>query len=151
MGLSFTIAAGPRQRIYSRVRVPWDSRPYFTVSDRDFPFCLLLRLAGLRRGYSTPLPHGNPATAEPIVLKITPRHGPRRKHPIYCCVGVFTEQLHNGPHRKHRFLLSRACTFRPLPRNGRCLPSHCLATGLYDARRTAALVNTATKLRVSLQ
>jgi hypothetical protein len=33
MGLSFTIAAGPRQRRRSRVRIPWDSRPYFTVSD----------------------------------------------------------------------------------------------------------------------
>jgi hypothetical protein len=32
-GLSFTIAAGPRQRSYSRVRVPLDPRPYFTVSD----------------------------------------------------------------------------------------------------------------------
>jgi hypothetical protein len=32
-GLSFTIAAGPRQRSHSRVRVPWASRPYFTVSD----------------------------------------------------------------------------------------------------------------------
>jgi hypothetical protein len=31
--LSFTIAAGARQRSHSRVRVPWDSRPYFTVSD----------------------------------------------------------------------------------------------------------------------
>jgi hypothetical protein len=31
--LSFTIAAGPRQRSHSRVWVPWDSRPYFTVSD----------------------------------------------------------------------------------------------------------------------
>jgi hypothetical protein len=37
-GLSFTIAAGPRQRSYSRVRVPWDSRPYFTVSDSRLPF-----------------------------------------------------------------------------------------------------------------
>jgi hypothetical protein len=37
-GLSFTIAAGPRQRVYSRVRVPWDSRPYFTVSDSRLPF-----------------------------------------------------------------------------------------------------------------
>jgi hypothetical protein len=29
--LSFTIAADPRQRSHSRVRVPWDSRPYITV------------------------------------------------------------------------------------------------------------------------
>jgi hypothetical protein len=33
MGLSFTIAAGPRQRIHSQVRVPRDSWPYLTVSD----------------------------------------------------------------------------------------------------------------------
>jgi hypothetical protein len=33
MGLTFTIVDGPRQRIHSRVRVPWDSRPYLTVSD----------------------------------------------------------------------------------------------------------------------
>jgi hypothetical protein len=32
-GLSFTIAAGPRQRSHSLVWVPWNSRPYFTVSD----------------------------------------------------------------------------------------------------------------------
>jgi hypothetical protein len=32
-GLSLTIAAGPRQRSHSRVRVPRDSWPYFTVSD----------------------------------------------------------------------------------------------------------------------
>jgi hypothetical protein len=30
--LPFSIAAGPRQRSYSRGRVPWDSRPYFTVN-----------------------------------------------------------------------------------------------------------------------
>jgi hypothetical protein len=33
MSLSFTIAAGHHQRSHSRVRVPWNSRPYFTVSD----------------------------------------------------------------------------------------------------------------------
>jgi hypothetical protein len=38
MGLSFTIATGQRQRIHSRVRVPWDSRPYFTVSDSRLHF-----------------------------------------------------------------------------------------------------------------
>jgi hypothetical protein len=37
-GLSFTIAAGPRQRSHSRVLSPWDSRPYFTVSDSRLPF-----------------------------------------------------------------------------------------------------------------
>jgi hypothetical protein len=31
-GLFTTIVVGPRQRSHSRVRVPWDSRPYFTVS-----------------------------------------------------------------------------------------------------------------------
>jgi hypothetical protein len=32
-GLSLTIAAGPRQCSHFRVRVPWNSWPYFTVSD----------------------------------------------------------------------------------------------------------------------
>jgi hypothetical protein len=38
MGLSFVYAANPCQRSLSRVRVPWDSRPYFTVSDLRLPF-----------------------------------------------------------------------------------------------------------------
>jgi hypothetical protein len=85
MGLSFTTAAGPRQRSHSQVRVPRDSWPYFTVSDSrlpqpggpspriyilqeqggpviprstGFPFRRLLRLAGLRWRYSTQPPHG---------------------------------------------------------------------------------------------
>jgi hypothetical protein len=33
MGLSFIIAAGPRQRSHSQVRVPRDSWPHFIVSD----------------------------------------------------------------------------------------------------------------------
>jgi hypothetical protein len=37
-GLSFEYAAGPRQRSHSRVRVPLDSRPYFTVPDLRLPF-----------------------------------------------------------------------------------------------------------------
>jgi hypothetical protein len=37
-GLSFTIAAGARQRSHSRVRVSWDSRPCFTVSDSRLSF-----------------------------------------------------------------------------------------------------------------
>jgi hypothetical protein len=37
-GVSFTIAAGSRQRSHSRVRVPWDSCPYFIVSHSRLPF-----------------------------------------------------------------------------------------------------------------
>jgi hypothetical protein len=40
-GLSFIISAGLRQRSHSWVRVPWDSRPYFTVSDSRRPFSSL--------------------------------------------------------------------------------------------------------------
>jgi hypothetical protein len=85
MNLSFTVAAGVRQRSHSRVRVPRESRPHFTVADsrlpqhagRDsrifisqeqgapaitpgtgFPFLRYLRLAGLRWRYSTTPPHG---------------------------------------------------------------------------------------------
>jgi hypothetical protein len=36
--LSFAIATGTRQRSHFRVRVPWDSRPHFTVSDSRLPF-----------------------------------------------------------------------------------------------------------------
>jgi hypothetical protein len=37
-GLSYTTAAGPRQRSHSCVRVPWDLQPYFTVSDSRLAF-----------------------------------------------------------------------------------------------------------------
>jgi hypothetical protein len=37
MGLSFTIAAGPRQRSHSQVRTPRDSWSHFTASDSRLP------------------------------------------------------------------------------------------------------------------
>jgi hypothetical protein len=37
-GLSFVYAAGHCQRSLSWVKVPWDSRPYFTVSNLRLPF-----------------------------------------------------------------------------------------------------------------
>jgi hypothetical protein len=37
-GVSFICAAGSCQRSLSRVRVPWDLRPYFTVWDLRLPF-----------------------------------------------------------------------------------------------------------------
>jgi hypothetical protein len=36
-GLSFTVVAGPCQRCHTRIRVPRDPWPYFTVSDSRFP------------------------------------------------------------------------------------------------------------------
>jgi hypothetical protein len=60
-GLSFTIAAGPRQRNHSRVRV----RDHILLSQiRDFLFHRLLRLAGLRWRYSTPPPHESQSESE---------------------------------------------------------------------------------------
>jgi hypothetical protein len=35
--LSFVYVSGPRQRSFSRIRVPWDSWPYFTISDLRLP------------------------------------------------------------------------------------------------------------------
>jgi hypothetical protein len=83
MGLSFTTAAGPRQRSHSQVRVPRDLWPYFNDSrlsqsggpgpriyipqeyggpvitpGTGFPLRRLLRLAELRWRYSTPLSYG---------------------------------------------------------------------------------------------
>jgi hypothetical protein len=68
-GLSFVYAAGPCQRSLSWVRVPWDSRPSFTISDLRLPF--------------TSPPTTRRVTVEVLilfVLFITPQHGPHRKH-----------------------------------------------------------------------
>jgi hypothetical protein len=51
-GLSFLCAASPCQRSHSRVRVPWDLRPYFTLSDLRLPLsrnssCFLLYSLGM--------------------------------------------------------------------------------------------------------
>jgi hypothetical protein len=83
MGLSFTIAVGPRQHSHSWIRVPRNSWPYFTISDSrflqpgrpgpciyilqewggpillpgtGFPFCRLIRLSGLPWSYVNPSP-----------------------------------------------------------------------------------------------
>jgi hypothetical protein len=50
---------GPCQRCHSLVQVPQNLIPYFTVSfETGFPFCRLLRLAGIRWRYSNPPPRG---------------------------------------------------------------------------------------------
>jgi hypothetical protein len=69
-----------------------------------------------------------------VVFFIIILHGPNRKHDFqhhsYFCRPVFTNPLLiNGLH--YMVLLLRACMLLALPRNGRCLHSHRLATGLY--------------------
>jgi hypothetical protein len=57
-GSVFCMCRWSCQRSLPRVLVPWDLRPYFTVSDLRLPFRRLLRLTGSRWRYSTPPPHG---------------------------------------------------------------------------------------------
>jgi hypothetical protein len=82
MGLSFTIAAGPRQRIHSWVRVPWDSRHYFTVSDSRLPFLSpsTTRRTTVEVFYTASTRECSNWLTSKLVSVITSRHGPRRKH-----------------------------------------------------------------------
>jgi hypothetical protein len=57
-GLSFVYAAGPSQCSLSRVRVPWDSRLYFTVSD------LRLETSVFVASYD---PHGHGGRLRPLL------------------------------------------------------------------------------------
>jgi hypothetical protein len=108
MSLSFTIAAGARQRSHSQVQVPRGSWPHFTVSDTKlsqsggpvfisprnrvthlyplgtgFPFRRSLRLAELRWRCLTPPPYG-------LARPVCPRDGSKWKRLFlqlqYCTV-----------------------------------------------------------------
>jgi hypothetical protein len=78
-GLSFAIAAGEGQRSHSRVRVPWDSRPYFTLSDLRLPFSSppTTRSATVEAFHSAST--RDPWQNSKLVPLITPRHRPHRK------------------------------------------------------------------------
>jgi hypothetical protein len=55
----------------------WRARfPYLYSPGIGFPFLRLLRLAGLRRRYSNPHPHGEAELIFYFVPLIAPRHGP---------------------------------------------------------------------------
>jgi hypothetical protein len=83
-GLYFVCAAGPYQRSLPRVLVPWDLRPYFTVSDLRLPFSsppTTRRVtveefdpASTRAPCLSPLPHSV------LCSLIIPRHGLHGKH-----------------------------------------------------------------------
>jgi hypothetical protein len=85
-GLYFVHTAGPCQRNLSRVRVPWDSRPYFTISDLRLPF---LSPPTTRR---VTVEVFDPASTRVRLLRgsqlflITTLHAPCGKHSL-CMVG----------------------------------------------------------------
>jgi hypothetical protein len=88
----FTISAGPHQRSYYRVRVPWDWRPHFTVSDSRLSFRRLLRLEGLRWRYSTPTSRKRPSPID--VDACLPLHCLATDFLYLCALARL------GPHRK---------------------------------------------------
>jgi hypothetical protein len=65
-------AAGPRQRSHSRVRIPWRSRPYFTVSDSKFFFVAFYDSQGHGRGIRPRLHTGDAANARMDVFFSVP-------------------------------------------------------------------------------
>jgi hypothetical protein len=103
--MSFVYAAGPCRRSLFRVRVPWNSRPYFTVSDLRLSFSSppttrrvtveVFNPGSTRVNSCTSCPHnhsarttvGNPASnrsssvarglllREPVCLRSLPRNG----------------------------------------------------------------------------
>jgi hypothetical protein len=113
MGLSFTIAAGPRQHSHSQVRVPRYSWPHFTFSNSSFPQPggLDARIYTLQEQGGPIIPPGtvsSPPTTRRATVEvfdsasardwkvlgwcpryITHRHGPCRKQCFqqffYCC------------------------------------------------------------------
>jgi hypothetical protein len=78
-GLSFTIAAGPHQRIHSLARAPWVSRPYYTVSDSSLSFVAFYDLQGYGGGIRPRL-HTGQLVSLILELVIIFRHGSHRKH-----------------------------------------------------------------------
>jgi hypothetical protein len=74
------------------------SRDHILLSQiRDFPFCRLLRLAGLRWRYSTPPPHGI-SSQRALDPRYIDSGGPQQKTPFpnkyYIVTEVFNSPLH---------------------------------------------------------
>jgi hypothetical protein len=105
-GLSFVYAAGICQLSLSRVRVPWYSRPYFTVSNLRLPF-------------------SSPPTTWRINRSSLSLYSPARIHGNVCCLAVVTENVltaplpSNGPPASvHWYSGFPAVLTKPLPSNG---------------------------------
>jgi hypothetical protein len=117
-GLSFVCAAGPCQRNLSRVLVPWDLWPYFTVSD--------LRL-----------PLSSPSTTRRVTVEVFDPASTRvidsflhhlyivsmrtyKKRILYCWQNLFTAPLSNN----------RCPIFRRVWFYGNVFSDPCLAMGM---------------------
>jgi hypothetical protein len=105
-GLSFTIAAGPRQRSHSRVRVPWDSRPYFTVETSLFVSSYDSQ--GFGEGTHT---------------------NTKDSLNFCCCIASGWTRRKHSFHRYANNTTIVACLFVAV---GTCLPRLCLAMNVYS-------------------
>jgi hypothetical protein len=118
-GLTFVYVAGLASAVFLRSE-SFGTRDHILLSQiTDFPFRRLLRLAGSRWRYSTPPPYGYNWYPN-LVSLITSLQGPYGKHPV--------------SNSKLNYCLRIRCSgkvFTVSSRNGLCLQSHCLATGLY--------------------
>jgi hypothetical protein len=88
-GLSFVHAAAPFQGSLSRVRVPWVSRLYFTVSDLRLPFSSPPTTRRVTVEIFDPPPHG---LGIPVIL-INPRTDTAETQLALCCVIVASTEV----------------------------------------------------------
>jgi hypothetical protein len=107
--LSFVYAAGPCQCSLSLGRVPWCSRPYFTVSDLRLPFAS----PPTTRRVTVEVFHPTSTRVTAWTKsKSTSQHGPHRQHIFHCYAwtrfrrDVVTSSLRSNDrgadHRKRR-------------------------------------------------
>jgi hypothetical protein len=113
MRLSFTTAAGPRQRTHSQVRVPRDSWPHFTVSSSRLfqpvgpspPIYIPQEKRGLVIAPGTGFPYSSPYTTRRATVEVLDP----------ASVSVPGIQHWGEPHRKHRLQQLYCCVFSKIP------------------------------------
>jgi hypothetical protein len=125
MGLSFTIAAGSRQRSYSRVRVPRYSWPHFTHRFETPPTWRArspyLHPPGTGWASYTPrhwVPFSSPPTTRRATVEVL------EPAPTRGLVGLYrlrTDRIENGVHNSSIVVCVSAAAET-------CLTSHCFAT-----------------------
>jgi hypothetical protein len=112
-GLSFTIAAGPSQRSHSRVRAPWDLRPYFTVSDLGLSF-------------------SSPPTTRRVTVEVFDPASTRGLRPIIHVSITCPFITRSGPQTEHKLELFDCCNLRIRCHGNACLPNR-YPTTVYPA------------------